>query len=50
MFGRAKGITIGNRRKNGTIRHDDWDKRDLHKKCWKELQLQKDFIYYSQFM
>ena len=30
--------SIGTARANGTRRHDDWTKRDLHKRCWKSLQ------------
>jgi len=29
-------VTIGNDRKNGK-HHDDWEYRELHKKCWKTL-------------
>ena len=30
-------VPIGDRRKRGTRRHNDWSSRQYHKKCWKEM-------------
>ena len=30
-------MPIGDRRKRGTRRHNDWSSRQYHKKCWKEM-------------
>ena len=30
--------SIGTARKNGKTSHGDWETREYHKKCWKELQ------------
>ena len=30
-------VPIGDRRKRGTRRHNDWNTRQYHKKCWKEM-------------
>ncbi len=33
---------VGNSRKNGK-NHDDWKSREYHKKCWKEIQSEREF-------
>ena len=39
---------IGRQRKNGDVHFDDWDKRDLHKKCMPRyesfLELQRRYL------
>jgi hypothetical protein len=30
-------VPLADRRKGGTRRHNDWDARPYHKKCWKLL-------------
>ena len=30
-------VPLADRRKGGTRRHNDWDRRPYHKKCWKLL-------------
>tara|TARA_Y100000114_G_C11688306_1_gene292251 strand:- start:5 stop:229 length:225 start_codon:yes stop_codon:yes gene_type:complete len=36
--------SIGNSRKNGKD-HDDWNTRQLHKKCWKELKEEQKLLF-----
>ena len=31
-------MPIGDRRKRGTRRHNDWSTSQYHKKCWKEMR------------
>ena len=33
---------IGDRRKNGTYRHNDWDTRAWHKICWRDLKIHNE--------
>ena len=35
--GAATLVPVADRRKGGTRRHNDWDQRPFHKKCWKQL-------------
>ena len=35
-------VSIGTSRENGKRTHDDWSKRNLHKKCWVEEQKEKE--------
>ncbi len=42
-------VPIASKRKNGTYNQSDWDGRKYYKKCYKQLQQQKDFYYYSSF-
>ena len=37
--------SIGTARKNGKS-HPDWETREYHKSCWKELQNKKNNYYY----
>jgi hypothetical protein len=30
-------VAIGTARQNGTLRHEDWENRKYHKKCYKDL-------------
>jgi hypothetical protein len=34
-------VPLADRRKRGTRRHNDWDSRPYHKKCWKQLRRNK---------
>jgi hypothetical protein len=34
-------VPIADRRKRGTRRHWDWDTRQYHKKCWKQMRRNK---------
>ena len=38
-------VPIADKRENGTSRHSDWPNRKYHKKCWKELEHQREMKY-----
>jgi len=41
---------IGNKRKNGTFKHNDWEYREYHKKCFKEACAERKLIFFINNM
>lgn len=42
-------VSIGTSRENGKKTHSDWNKRNLHKKCWVEEQKYNETINMLNF-
>ena len=38
---KKKLVVIGTARKNGVQHHGDWESREYHKKCWKDIKCKK---------